>query len=133
MQRSLGWMMLLAVAAAAVGACGSVARASVNGDTISIAFGRDEPPTTPGCFLAPTDVAGVQHFRSAHWNNEVGNFGAASNPLGGGRNRPAEFFVIDPAKANPKYIIPGGNNHSYTGPNYVQAIGDDAQLGATGS
>jgi hypothetical protein len=219
MVRSIAWMLAMAVAAAALAACAS-ARASVNQDTISIAFGRDEPPTSPGCFLAPTDIAGVFHFRSANWNNEVGNVGTTSNlvrdtngvasttsavlswtadntwstvpggtrkesnnlfvgtdrtlmtgyldngnpngkpdatvitvtnlpaeiaagywvviyALGGVLDRPAEFFVNDPNKTNPKYIIPGGitsiPNHSYSGPNYIAAIGDDPQLGATGS
>ena len=216
MARSLGWMMLLMMAATAMAARVPIARASVNQDSISIAFGRDEPPTTPGCFLAPTDIAGVYHFRSPNWNNEVGNVGTTSNlvrdtngvastttavlswtadntwstvpggtriesnnffvgtdralmtgyldnananatvisvknlpadlaagywlviySLGGVLDRPAEFFVNDPAKANPKYIIPGGitpiPNHSYSGPDYIAAIGDDPQLGATGS
>jgi hypothetical protein len=220
MQPSLGPMLRMAVAAAAMAACSSIAQASVHGDSISIAFGRDEPPTTPGCHLAPRDVTGVEHFRSANWNNEIGNIGTEDNLIrdtngaarttdariswtadntwstepGGSRtqfnnncfgganealmtgyldagagtaegfttitidnlphdlaegysvviyslgsvsNRPAAFFVNDPAMANPKYIVPGGNRtlykHVYSGPNYVKAIGDDAHLGATGS
>src|SRR5262249_47608473 len=64
--------LLLAMAATAAVVCGSVAQASVNGDTISIAFARDEPPGTPGCMLAPTDVAGALGYASANWNNTIG-------------------------------------------------------------
>ena len=215
MKRSLGWMMIMAVAAAAsVAAGGSGAQEIVLGESISIAFGRDEPPTTPGCQLAATDSAGVLPFRSAHWNNTVGNTGtegnlvrdrygvasstsasvswtadntwstepggtrgqftncfegtdeilmtgyldnANANPtvisvenlpadmaegytvviysLGGGGGGAMAFFVNDPARANPKYLVQETTlyRHRYLGPNYVQARGNDPQLGATGS
>jgi hypothetical protein len=67
------------MAAAAVSICGSAAQASVNGDSISIAFARDEPPGTAGCALAPTDVAGAPGYASANWVNEMGNVGTDMN------------------------------------------------------
>jgi hypothetical protein len=67
------------MAATTIAACASGVQASVNGDTISIAFARDEPPNTPGCFLAPTDVAGVPADASANWVNEVGPAGTDIN------------------------------------------------------
>src|SRR5438128_11141927 len=79
MHRSLGWTLLLAVAVAAGTFCGSVALASVTGDTISIAFARDEPPGTPGCYLDPTDVAGAPGYATANWINEITNKGTDSN------------------------------------------------------
>jgi hypothetical protein len=79
MQRFLGWMLLLAMAVTAVAVRGSVAQASVSGDTISIAFARDEPPGTPGCALAATDVAGAPGYASANWVNEMGNIGTDTN------------------------------------------------------
>jgi hypothetical protein len=72
MERSLGPRLVLAMAVIAAAVCGSVAQASVNGDSISVAFARDEPPGTPGCMLAPTDVAGAAGYASANWNNTVG-------------------------------------------------------------
>ncbi len=79
MHRSLGWTLLLAMAVAAVTVCGSVALASVTGDTISIAFSREEPPGTPGCFLNPSDVAGAPGYASANWINETLNVSTDSN------------------------------------------------------
>src|SRR5207253_9024348 len=58
---------------------GSVAQASVTGDTISIAFARNEPPGTGGCALADTDVAGAPGYASANWINETLNIGTDSN------------------------------------------------------
>ena len=78
MHRTLERTLLLAIAVASVAACGS-AQASVNGDTISIAFAREEPPGTAGCMLAPTDVAGAPGYASANWINEMGNVGTDSN------------------------------------------------------
>ncbi|HLJ94926.1 MAG TPA: hypothetical protein VKU02_17255 [Gemmataceae bacterium] len=76
MQRSIGWMLLFGMAVTAVGLCGSVAQASVTGDTISIAFARDEPPGTAGCALASTDVAGAPGYATANWINETTNAGS---------------------------------------------------------
>ena len=77
--RSLArWILLIAMAVAAVADCGSVALASITGDTISIAFARDEPPNTPGCALNPTDVAGAPGYETANWNNEYKNVGSDS-------------------------------------------------------
>src|SRR5690349_25069000 len=72
MENRLACRLLLTMAVTAAALCGSVAQASVNGDTISIAFGRDEPSGTPGCMLDPTDVAGAPGYASANWNNTVG-------------------------------------------------------------
>ena len=74
---SSGLMWALAVAAVAICAC--PAMASVNGDTISIAFARDEPPGTAGCALAATDVAGAPGYQSANWVNEMTNQGMDTN------------------------------------------------------
>src|SRR5262249_14209224 len=79
MQRSLGWTLLLAMATAAVAVYGSVAQASVNGSSISIAFARDEPPGTNGCALNPTDVAGAGNYATANWINETTNMGSDTN------------------------------------------------------
>src|SRR5205809_7821093 len=79
MQRFFGWTLLVAMALSAVVMCGSVAQASVTGDTISIAFARDEPPGTGGCALAATDVAGAPGYASANWINETLNIGTDSN------------------------------------------------------
>jgi hypothetical protein len=56
--------------------------------------------------------------------------------LGGVVNRPAAFFVNDPAMANPKYHVPGGPGgvtsfykHAMLGV-YVQSLGDDPGFGA---
>src|SRR5438128_6998513 len=78
MQKSFRWVLLLAMAVSAVTMCGAVAQASVTGDTISIAFARDEPPGTAGCALAATDVAGAPGFASANWINETLNIGTDS-------------------------------------------------------
>lgn len=72
MQRFLGWTLVLAMTFTGLAAWGSPARASVTGDTISIAFARDEPSGSPGCMLASTDTAGAPPFASANWNNTVG-------------------------------------------------------------
>ena len=77
MRRFFGWTVLVATAVTAVAVCSADVRASVTGDTISIAFARDEPAGTPGCALAPTDVAGLNP--SANWVNEVGNIGSDAN------------------------------------------------------
>jgi hypothetical protein len=79
MHKALGWTLLLAMAVAAVADCGSVAMASVTGDSISIAFAREEPPGTPGCYLAPTDVTGAPGYQSANWINEISNIGGDVN------------------------------------------------------
>jgi hypothetical protein len=79
MKKCLVSGLILGLAAAAVAACACPAMASVNGDTISIAFARDEPPGTPGCALAATDVAGAPSYQSANWINEMGNVGTDSN------------------------------------------------------
>ncbi|HLJ94928.1 MAG TPA: hypothetical protein VKU02_17265 [Gemmataceae bacterium] len=79
MQRSFGWVLLLGLAVTATALCGSVAQASVTGDTISIAFARDEPPGTAGCALAATDVAGAPGYATANWINETTNLGTDSN------------------------------------------------------
>jgi hypothetical protein len=80
MQKVLGCTLLLAMPLAALAVLSpAVARASVNGDTISIAFARDEPPGTLGCALAPTDVAGAPNFQSANWVNEMTNMGSDTN------------------------------------------------------
>jgi hypothetical protein len=71
MQRSFGGLLVLAMAVSAIAMCGSFAQASVTGDSISIAFARDEPPGTPGCALAATDVAGAPGYASANWVNET--------------------------------------------------------------
>jgi hypothetical protein len=67
----------MALTTAAV--CSSVAQASVNGSTISIAFARDEPPGTNGCALNPTDVAGAPGYQTANWINVTTNEGAEAN------------------------------------------------------
>src|SRR5438132_1340872 len=217
MRRFFGWAVLVATAVAAVAMCGSDVRASVTGDTISIAFARDEPAGTTGCALAATDVAGLNP--SANWINEVGNAGSDANlmrdtngvanatsaslswssnntwategrdpnfynvftgadetlmigyldsadingvsgvtwPSISVTNLPADmaagysviiytlspawgrngdYFVNDPGQANPKHVVVGGVStfrHPYGGPNYVAAIGDDPDFGATGS
>src|SRR5438105_375893 len=78
MRRFFGWAVLVATAVAAVAMCGSDVRASVTGDTISIAFARDEPPGTAGCALAATDVAGAPGYASANWINETLDIGSDS-------------------------------------------------------
>jgi hypothetical protein len=79
MQRAFRWTLVMAMVVTGLAVCASLAQASVNGDTISIAFARDEPPNTPGCMLAPTDVAGLPTSASANWVNEVGNAGLDTN------------------------------------------------------
>jgi hypothetical protein len=71
--------LLLAMATAAVAVYGSVAQASVNGSSISIAFARDEPPGTNGCALNPADVAGAGNYATANWVNETTNMGSDTN------------------------------------------------------
>jgi hypothetical protein len=78
MQRFFGWTLLWAMPISAVAMDCAPAQASVTGDTISIAFARDEPPGSAGCALAPTDVAGAPGYASANWINETLDIGADS-------------------------------------------------------
>jgi hypothetical protein len=51
-----------------------------------------------------------------------------------GRN--GDYFVNDPAQANPKHVVVSGvetYRHPHGGPNYVPAIGDDPDFGTSGS
>jgi hypothetical protein len=52
--------------------------------------------------------------------------------LGGVPNRPAAYYVNDPTMANPKYVVPGGDMGQFNS-GYHQAIGDDPDLGTSGS
>jgi hypothetical protein len=72
MQQFLGWTLAFGITLTGSAMCVSDAKASVNGDTISIAFARDEPPGSPGCMLASTDAAGAAPFTTANWNNTMG-------------------------------------------------------------
>jgi hypothetical protein len=77
MQRSLGWALLLALAVTAAAVFGSVAQASQNGTTISIAFARDDANTS---FLDPVNsVVGAPPYTSANWINETGQTGSDVN------------------------------------------------------
>jgi len=67
---SLAWCVILAT--------GSTARASVNGDTISVKFGGTDAPCT-GTHLDPTALAGAPAVQSANWNNADGPSDSLSN------------------------------------------------------
>ena len=71
-------VILAALGCCAILATGSTARASENGDSISVKFGGTEAPCS-GTHLDQTAVAGAPDVQSANWNNADGPSDSLSN------------------------------------------------------
>ena len=78
MQRLIGWTFLLAIAVGAVAVSASDVRASQNGSSIGIAFGRNH---TPDSTMDPSEVAGAPGFETGNWYNALG--GGVGTSTGG--------------------------------------------------